>query len=201
MTTEAVQTVRAFVAVEMPPEIRELLAEKQDELKGHMGRAAGAVRWVRPEGVHLTLQFLGDVPVGLVPRMSQALDEARNGVRPLKLVVSRVSAFPGIVKPRVIWIALEGDIAGLHTLEAAVSTQLQPLGFAPDKPFKPHVTLGRVRENVRPDELLAISQALVAQENKPIHRVNFTVNRVQLMESHLQRGGSVYTELAAVELG
>jgi RNA 2',3'-cyclic 3'-phosphodiesterase len=194
------ETLRTFVAVELPQEIRGLLAAKQDELRAAMGRAAGAVRWSRSEGVHLTLQFLGDVPADLISRIADAVRQGCTGQEPLELILGRTSAFPGLTRPRVLWMGLEGETGRLQMLQTHISDRLSELGYRPDKPFQPHVTLGRVRDTVRRDELETISWALRQQENKPIERRPFTAYHVSLMKSELRPGGSVYTELAGIEL-
>ena len=194
------ETLRAFIAVELPEEFRDLLAAKQDELRAAMGRSAGAVRWSRPEGMHLTLQFLGDVPADFVSQIGDSMREGCVGQKPVGLSLGRTGAFPGITRPRVLWLGLEGDTGRLQTLQARISERLKPLGYRPDKPFQPHVTLGRTRDTARRDELETISWALKQQENKPIDRTPFTAHHVSLMKSDLRPGGSIYTELAGVDL-
>ena len=193
-------TLRTFVAVELPEEIQALLAAKQDELRAAMGRSEGAVRWSRPEGMHLTLQFLGGVPANLVPAIADGVRQGCVGQKPVSLALGRTSAFLGITRPRVLWMGLEGDTGRLQGLQTAIAERLKPLGYTPDKPFQPHVTLGRVRQTARRDELEAISWVLRQQENKPIDKRPFTTHHVSLMKSELQPGGSVYTELAGIEL-
>jgi 2'-5' RNA ligase len=166
-----------------------------------MGRASGTIRWTRAESVHVTLQFLGNVPANLVPQISAAVKEACEGTGPLNLVLGGIGAFPNVGRPRVVWIGIEGDTCRLRALATTIGQRLEPLGYKPDKPFEPHITLGRVRETVRPDELRAISQALAAQAARNSPKTSFTIRSVSLMESHLQPGGSVYTRLASVELG
>lgn len=194
------ETLRTFVAVALPEEIRGLLGSKQDELRAAMGRAVPAMRWTRPEGSHLTLQFLGEVPANMVPRIADGVRLACAGQVPVDLALTRTSAFPGIVKPRVLWMGLEGDTGRLQALQARIAEQLKALGFRADKPFQPHITLGRVREVVQHADLLMISRALQQQENIPIRRTPFTADHVSLMRSELKPGGSVYTELVGVEL-
>src|SRR5690242_13044572 len=109
MTDDSQQTVRAFIAVELPAQVHALLSTVQGELREMMGSAEGAVRWVRPEGSHLTLQFLGDVPSELVPRIEEGLREAVAGVDTFLLEVSGVGAFPNPRRPRVVWVGLTGD--------------------------------------------------------------------------------------------
>src|SRR4051794_7816732 len=96
-------TVRAFVAVELSDEIRRLLERWQGELRAAMGRAETAVRWTRPESVHVTLQFLGDVPIDLVSRIGEAIRQGCVGAQPVKLAVGGIGAFPNSGRPRVLW--------------------------------------------------------------------------------------------------
>lgn len=191
-------TIRSFVAVELPEEIHRLLDAQENNLRTAMGRAAGAIRWTRPESVHLTLQFLGDIPVAHTDRISAAITDACKGAQPLKLTVHGIGAFPNVSHPRVLWVGLEGDTEPLRNLSSRISERLKPLGYKPDKPFSPHITLGRIRDTVRPDELRAISEVLASQASQRNQNAIFTVDSVSLMESHLQPGGSVYTQLATI---
>lgn len=192
-------TIRAFVAVELPDEILSHLEAVQRGLKEALGPAAGAVRWVRPEGVHLTLQFLGDVPRTQVPAIEQALRDACAGARPTEVHTAGVGVFPNPNRPRVLWIGLEGDLQPLFDVERAIGRALSPLGYKPDKPFNPHMTLGRVRDHIRPDEAAAIAKALADAAKHPPPPVDFTADSVSLMQSTLQPGGSQYRRLASVE--
>jgi 2'-5' RNA ligase len=194
------ETLRTFIAVELPAEIRNLLAARQDELRAAMGTASAAVRWSRPEGMHLTLQFLGDVPSDRIQPIATAVREGCAARKSIALVLGRTGAFPGLTRPRVLWIGLEGDTGRLQTLQSHIAERLQALGYRPDKPFQPHVTLGRLRDTARRDESETVSWALRAQENKPIERVPFSAHHVSLMQSELRPGGSIYTELAGFEL-
>jgi 2'-5' RNA ligase len=149
--------------------------------------------------VHVTLQFLGDVPSSMVGQIGSAIQGACAGAKPLHVALNGIGAFPNLARPRVLWIGLEGDIGKLSSLAAGIAERLKPLGYKPDKPFQPHITLGRVRETVRPEELRAISQALPTQARRPT-TTSFTVGSISLMQSHVQPGGSVYTQLANVKL-
>jgi 2'-5' RNA ligase len=191
-------TIRSFVSVELPSEIRDLLESRQSDLRTAMGRAAQSVRWTRPDSVHLTLQFLGDIPSSSTSQIATAIAEACSHARPLILSLGHTGAFPNLNRPRVIWIGLEGDIDPLRALAASISHHLKPLGFKPDKPFQPHITLARIRETARPDELHAISHTLTSTTNLPTPSPPFTAQSVSLMQSHLQPGGSVYTQLANI---
>jgi 2'-5' RNA ligase len=195
------EMVRTFVAVELPADIRKRLADTQALLRGAMGGTEKAVRWSRIEGVHLTLQFLGDVPSGSIDAILGSVRAGCIGAKPVDLILGSVGAFPTVEKPRVLWLGLDGDTGRLQTLQTSIAKQLGALGYQPDKPFKPHITLGRVREHVTKDELAAISQALHQVGGQPVAPTSFTAHEVSLMKSDLQPAGAVYTALGVVELG
>ncbi|GIW08767.1 MAG: hypothetical protein KatS3mg060_3572 [Dehalococcoidia bacterium] len=110
-------------------------------------RGAGpAVKWVDPATMHLTLEFLGDVPRWVLEDVPPALGEALAGAPKVTLSTTGVGAFPNWRKPNVIWVGLDGDIKGLRTLRNRVAAALRDFGFAADpRPYQPHVTIGRLR--------------------------------------------------------
>ena len=193
-------TIRTFIAVEIPVEVRALLADKQDELQHAMGAARRAVRWSRSDGMHLTLQFLGDVPLNAPTTILEAVRAGCRGISAITLGVGNVGAFPTLERPRVLWLGLEGDTDRLQTLQAKIARLLSGLGYKPDKPFQPHITLGRIREGATRDELATISNALVSASKRPPVHATFTAHQVSLMKSDLLPGGAVYTCLGVEEL-
>jgi RNA 2',3'-cyclic 3'-phosphodiesterase len=202
MTDSTQRTIRAFIAIELPSQVHALLTTVQAELQETMEGAARAVRWVRPESTHLTLQFLGDVPSHLVAQIERGLRDACRNATPFTLHVSELGAFPNPRRPRVVWVGLTGDghsIAALQALHAAVTARMQPLGFQPDKSFKPHLTLGRIRENAARGDLAGIAETLQYPEAQPSFSAALHVSGVSLMRSELDRGGAIYTRLAHVQ--
>ncbi|HYP42311.1 MAG TPA: RNA 2',3'-cyclic phosphodiesterase [Chloroflexia bacterium] len=201
MTTQP--TIRTFVAVELPQDVKQSLTSAQEELRAYMGRAANAIRWVRPEGIHLTLQFLGDVTEASIPDIVKALQAASIGSRHVSLELCELGVFPNLQRPRVLWAGLDGTqqaMKDLHMLRRAISEGLTPLGFKADKSFDPHVTLGRVRDTVRAGELADISDVMSRQANRLVPRLHFQIDAISLMKSDLQPRGSIYTSLARLEL-
>ena len=197
------QAVRAFVAIELSAPVRALLATVQQELREGLEEAAHAVRWVAPQSVHLTLQFLGDVPSGQVDSIKHALGQAVVGVPQFELTLGGLGVFPNMRRIRVIWVGLEGDQKAreaLRTLQAQVAEQLAPLGYTPDKSFKPHLTLGRVRDTVTREEMAQIAEVMTYPQEQPVFETSLIVNEVSLMKSDLQPGGSVYSRLAHLSL-
>jgi 2'-5' RNA ligase len=201
MTTQP--TIRTFVAVELPEDVKHALTSAQEELRAYLGKAANAIRWVRPEGIHLTLQFLGDVAEASIPDIVKALHAASIGSGHVSLELGGLGVFPNLRRPRVLWAGLDGTpkaMRDLQMLHRAVSEGLTPLGFKSDKSFDPHLTLGRVRDTVRPNELAAISEVISSHADRLVPRLTFQIDAISLMKSDLQPGGSIYTRLARLEL-
>ena len=140
------EQIRAFIAVELPPAVREAVEGVVRELRSGIG---DGVRWVRPEGVHLTLKFLGDIDADSVPAISDGLDRCAASAAPFDLFLEGVGVFPNARRPRVVWIGLGGALEPLLALQHSIDRELEGLGFARERrPFTPHLTLGRVRDGV-----------------------------------------------------
>ena len=191
--------IRSFIAVELPPDVREAVDRV---MRGLSATAVDGVRWVRPEGVHLTLKFLGDIDADSVPAVSQsALDRSAPHL-PCHSTSSwrGVGAFPNERRPRVIWVGLSGAIEPLLALQRSVERELEALGFPRERrAFTPHLTLGRVRDRISPTQGRALSEALGGVSVQP--GVKLPVGEVSLMQSDLQPSGAVYTRLHAADVG
>jgi 2'-5' RNA ligase len=185
-----------FVALEPPEPVRRRLAVLADELRHGAGRAGDEVRWVPPENVHLTLQFLGAVPEERVAGVEAALRDAAAGARPLSLSLHGAGGFPNARRPRVLWAGLEGDVAPLADLVRDLGARLAKLGFPPeDRPFSPHLTLGRARD-ARGAPGLAGALARAAR----IEPTPWRATELVLFESHLSPRGPRYEAIARVGL-
>ena len=176
-------TIRAFIAIDLPPDVKRALADAAATLNGRVPR--GTVRWVRPEQMHLTLRFLGDTPADRLPALAAALDTLAAGHAPFVLRLTELGCFPNTRRPRVVWVGLGGAEAKLTALVAALEAALRPLGWPPeDKPFRAHLTLGRVKDE-RAAQGVDWSAAVPA--------LDVPVTAVHLIESQLRPEGSVYT--------
>ena len=176
-------TLRAFIAVELPGPVKDALGEVIRELAGRVPR--GAVRWVRPEQMHLTLRFLGDTAIDQLPAIHSVMDDIVRGNPPFALRLATVGCFPNPRRPRVIWIGLAGDDARLHTLKAALDERLAPLGWPPEgKPFRAHLTLGRVKDE---REVQGVEWAA------DVPSLDMPVTAIHLIESQLRPSGPIYT--------
>jgi 2'-5' RNA ligase len=183
---------RLFVALEPPEPVRRRLAALAVELRRAAGRAADEIRWVPPENVHLTLQFLGAVPEERLADVEAAVRAAAAQARPLSLEVSGAGGFPNARRPRVVWAGIAGDVAALGALVADLGRRLAPLGFPPeDRPFSAHLTLGRAREGRGAP---GIAGALASARDSG--SAPWRATDVVLFESHLSPKGPRYEVLA-----
>ena len=188
--------LRAFIAIEIPIEIKKAIAAEIANLHNGAGRA---VRWVATDNIHLTLKFLGEISPASVELLSQALQTECDQHAPFDITVSGLGCFPNSHRPRIIWIGLSipPELNRLqHKLEAATAR----LGYtAEDKPFAPHLTVGRIREQATPAELNNIHSAL---EKLHVGSLGtFTAQAVHLFKSDLKPAGPVYTSLFSARLG
>lgn len=179
--------MRLFIALDLPQPIRAELASAQARLRAH------PLRWADPSGIHLTLQFLGETGEALVPPLREAL--AAIPAAPLSLALAALAGFPSMGQPRIVWAGVGGDTARLAQLHAAVIVATAPLGFTPEeRPFRAHLTLGRARQDARPDQLRALGQALARAE--PPAPLTWDAGPPHLFQSTLTPRGAVYTRLS-----
>lgn len=178
--------VRAFFAWEPPEAARLALAALVRELRARPD--GDTVRWVRPESYHVTLRFLGNVPAADVPALARAVEAALAGSVRFPVTLGATRAFPSDRQPRVVVIELEPE-AELAALAAHVEAGVVAAGLPAEKrPFRAHLTLGRVR-----------SRRLPALDAKCADCV-LDVHEVVLFRSDLDRDGSRYTPLAQIPL-
>lgn len=184
--------MRLFIAIEVPDEIRQGMAEIQGRLKGP-GVDAG---WTRQEGIHLTLKFLGEVPEAKAPEIMTTLTRAVGGYGGFRLEVMGVGTFPDPKHARVVWIGVSDGTGRLMKLQAAVEEAMAGLGFEREtRKFTPHLTLGRIRAIRSRDQWLS-SLDMVRDARLP----GFDVGSVRLMKSDLTPSGALYTNMGDSEL-
>ena len=192
----ATETVRSFVAIERPAGLKRALGELAARLK-----AAGPVpvKWVEPAAIHLTLKFLGNIPVGRIDEVVRALETAAAGVPPFSLRVGELGVFPNVSRCRVAWVGLEGDLDTLSKLQQNVENQLTQLGFAREsRAFTPHLTLARVRDRALPAERQRFGEAFTKTSLGAESVIE--VREVSLMKSQLTPAGAIYSRLGSITL-
>jgi RNA 2',3'-cyclic 3'-phosphodiesterase len=188
--------LRTFIAVETPSAIQSAIASSTTSLKNALPRTL--VHWVAPQNVHLTLKFLGDVSPANLERLAEALrvETASHGM--FSMSVCGLGAFPNSRRARVIWIGLEAPPA-LEDLHRGVEAAAAQLGYVPEeRPFSPHLTIGRVGQNVSALDLQRIHSALEAGKVDTLDP--FWVEAIHIFKSDLQPGGAVYTHLYALPM-
>jgi len=147
------------------------------------------IRWVRPEGIHVTLKFMGDIPVATAENILEVLPAVTAGFSPFELAISGLGAFPNLRRPRVLWAGLTGELKRLSELQAAVDDAVGKLGLPKEqRPFSPHLTLGRVRREVTDGHLRKIEEVMSAAE--PPAASPWTAGTVNLMRTELDPAGS-----------
>ena len=185
-------TVRTFIAIELPPQVHAHLADCQQRLR----RAGGDVRWVRPDIIHLTLVFLGDVPADMLGDLEAAVREAAAPFSVLALRVQGAGRFPPRGLPRTIWIGIEDASGGLAKLQAALARATAAFAEKEeDRAYTPHLTLGRVK-SPRDGRDLAGAVDAMAGETGP----SFEAREVTIFKSDLSPQGPTYTALAKIAL-
>ena len=189
------QRVRAFIAVDVSQEAKAALASIVSRLK--METEGDNIRWVRSEGIHLTLKFLGNVESALVQPVLAAVERAVLSTHPFQITLSKIGAFPRLEVPRVIWVGLQGDLEALSALQQRMEDEVSPLGFPEEeRPFSPHLTLGRVNNGPVRRGGKGLNLAGVTLTDQ----VAWQVEEVHLMQSTPTQSGSMYTRLGSFPL-
>jgi RNA 2',3'-cyclic 3'-phosphodiesterase len=185
--------IRAFFAVELPAEIRSFLADLQNQCKP----CGPEVKWVRPDSVHLTLKFLGAVSSDAIPSLEAAARETCEPTPPFTVGLNGAGAFPGLQRPRVVWVGVSDPSNSLSKVSARLDQLLAPLGFPQEKrAFRPHLTLGRSRSERAAPDLSAKIRSLEGMVG-PF----FSADRLVLFESLLKPSGAEYSRLFEVPFG
>jgi RNA 2',3'-cyclic 3'-phosphodiesterase len=191
------EQIRTFIAIELDDPQKNALAELQSRLKREPG--SNAIRWVTPDNIHLTLKFLGNVAAEKQPTLHDAIASACAGSAPFVLRLDGVGAFPNAHRPNVIWVGMEGDVETATKLAKKIDDACTLLGFpSEERPFSPHLTLGRVKRDASARDRQAIGEMLAQAQAHDLGECH--VEGVCVMKSELRPVGSVYTRLAIIRL-
>ncbi len=186
------QVLRAFIAIELPSQVQNKLSKVIQKLQDQLPDIS--IRWVKPHNIHLTLKFLGDVSINNIEAIRQILAREASEIAPFEFSIGELGAFPNLKRPRVLWLHVAAP-SELLSLQRAIDLQTARLGYlSEDRPYSPHITIGRVNRQVSIDELSRISKLLEKTHIGLVEVVR--VNRVTLFRSDLHPDGSVYTPLA-----
>ncbi|MDP3283864.1 MAG: RNA 2',3'-cyclic phosphodiesterase [Desulfobacterales bacterium] len=184
--------IRAFIALRLPENILSSINKTQEDLKQYRL----PVRWVRPENIHLTLKFFGNINESDTEIIGIAMGDCAACRSPLTLSAKGIGVFPSVARPRVIWAGLSGQISLLLSFQDALEKRLEKSGFKKEeRPFKGHLTIGRFKDRVNSERLI---EAL--RKHKDFNTDLFNAGEIILFKSDLLPAGPVYTELLKVPL-
>jgi 2'-5' RNA ligase len=190
------EQIRSFIAIELPDELKSELVRLEARLKS--GGQSG-VKWVDPYGIHLTLKFLGSIAVDRVEGITRAMEEAARGISPFRLEVKELGVFPNFKRVQVAWVGISGEADKLVQLQKRIESNLAPLGFAPEsRPFTPHLTLARLRNQASLEERQRFGQLIADTTFEAACPIE--VDAISLIRSQLTREGAIYTRINSVRL-
>jgi 2'-5' RNA ligase len=183
--------VRAFVALETPPEIQQALHQISADLKAKLKGLP--LRWVAVENIHLTLKFLGDIWEDNIKAISDLLLAKTKSVPTFEIELGGLGVFPNPRKPTVIWVGVAAPEI-LTDLQKLLETELSQLGLpAEQRPFSPHLTLARVRREARTADLQRIGEIIAS--TRIAAPAEGRIDSVTLFRSDLKPSGAVYNAL------
>ena len=191
--------IRAFIAIELPAVILQQIGEIETRLKSQM--PPDCIRWVKPDSIHLTLKFLGQVPSDQIDLITASLKNALTPHHAFALEVADAGCFPDLHHPRVIWVGVKEDPPGhiLQHVQRSVENAISPLGYPTEaRDFSPHLTLGRIARDVRTTDLKKVGDVIGASQIGLLGR--WDVINVALIKSDLRPTGAMYTVLARAPL-
>lgn len=188
--------MRVFIAIELNQQTLHAIEKQTARLRQTVGN--DIIRWVPSQNMHLTLKFIGDIAASHVDFLKQLIMQEAASHSKFEMQIGGLGSFPNSRMPRILWVGLHAppELASLHK---GIETGASRLGYEKEeRPFSPHLTLGRARQNIDPAELTKVRAALDTIQLGNI--ANTRVDSVHLFKSDLQPGGSVYTKLFSAPL-
>lgn len=184
--------IRAFIAISLPPRIRELVVEVQERFH----ECGKTLSWIKPENVHLTVRFLGNISEEKVPAIGEAIKKGIADTHPFRMEIDEIGVFPNLKYPRVIWLGVEEATHTLIDLENRISDEMETLGFErEERKFTPHITLGWVKTYKKKNKIIEIIQS-----QGKIYGAEIAMESVELYRSDLKPTGAVHTVLSRFSL-
>jgi 2'-5' RNA ligase len=187
---------RLFIAIPIPEPVRDEIIRVQQALQPLAPR--GAIRWARPDQIHLTLRFLGDVPAARLEALKEAIGAVCRAVRPLQLRAEGIGFFPNDHSPRVIWVGINEAEGLLVDLQRRIETAARSFtAESSPETFVGHATLGRCK-SFRPSDLEKLLARVRVSQGRTFGE--WTAPEVEIIRSRLSPAGALYTVLAALPL-
>ena len=186
--------MRAFIAIELPKEIRVRLSRLQEKLKA----TQADVKWVSPENIHLTLKFLGEIDDKKQEKINLILDDVIKEKCAYKIQISSIGAFPKLNFPRVIWAGVDQGDDETKAIAKGLEEKIQKIGIPKeDRAFSSHITIGRTRSTKNRDKLV---QELNNIADISADNLKFNVTKITLFKSTLTPAGPIYDVLKEANL-
>lgn len=186
------EKIRTFIAIELPDYVTHTISTVQKHLKSEKMR----IKWVIPENIHLTLRFLGDILLDDLDAVAIALEKSVEHIPRFSLYAGGIGAFPGLARPRVIWVGIGGDMDPLRNLYDNLCRNLKTAGIPKEKrKFKGHLTIGRVKGRIDPIKMVEAVREIMEFKTEL-----FPVRQVVLFRSDLKPTGAVYRKLFTAEI-
>ncbi len=185
-------SIRSFVAINLSGEAKELIYSIEKQLKNLLHHSK--IGWVKKENFHITLRFLGNIKEEDIEVLGDELKDLANSYQKFSLNICNFGVFPGLKKPRIIWVGGE-YIHSLRKFYADFNKRFERIGFPEDKPFLPHITLGRIKYMSKGDiERLKnfLNDAKISYKER--------INKIDLVKSDLTPKGPVYTVIKSFYL-
>ncbi|MBW1721514.1 MAG: RNA 2',3'-cyclic phosphodiesterase [Deltaproteobacteria bacterium] len=181
--------IRSFLAFELPGEMMAAI----DAVAADLRKTPLEARWVRPGNIHLTMVFLGNIPVGDVDPIKEKLRVVCEGYGPFRLSLNGIGCFPNSRRPRVLWIGLRGEGERLSAFRDSLREALEDFGVErEDRPFRPHLTLGRFRRPPGPGSPLEE----IFSKYRDLEGPECRLDRLTFFKSTLKPTGAIYSRLA-----
>ena len=179
--------MRAFIAIDLPEEIKDHLSLLETKLK----QSGADVKWAAPVNIHLTLKFLGDIDDKRINQIIQILDDISSNTPQFYIKLGGIGTFPNIRSPRIIWIGLAAGNNETKEITADLEERIEKIGIPKeDKPFTSHITIGRVKSNLNREKLIPLLTTLTTENDKSNYQ--FLATKLTLFKSTLTPKGPIY---------
>jgi len=183
------EKIRTFIAIDLPAHLLEQINQLQKDLIPFTNLL---LKWTKPENIHLTLKFLGDVERCKLDEVYKAIREIAYTEVPFTLFINGFGVFPNLKQPRIVWVGIE-RCESLNNIVHHIEEKLLSLGFeSENRPFNPHLTVGRIKHYCSAKESLYLSDVL---DSAKIIKGSFSVTEIILYQSNLKPGGPIYSRL------
>ncbi|MFN8383260.1 MAG: RNA 2',3'-cyclic phosphodiesterase [Anaerolineales bacterium] len=188
--------LRAFIAIDLPDQLQDALEKQITRLRQPLGDEL--VRWVPTQNMHLTLKFLGTISASHLEFLKQLITQTVESHAPFDMQINGIGSFPNSKQARILWAGIHAP-AELSSLQKSLEAGTTRLGYeAEERPFSPHLTLGRVRQNIDQTGMQKIRTTLASIQLGNIGSAR--VDSIHLYKSELHSNGSVYTKLFSATL-